>query len=182
MRRVTRRTARAFPTPPVAFSGGARERLFFAPPPPAPLRRWATERFARLDRPLDPAREGALARALGPLLAGRAGGGGLNATKLGLIRWRAGLRFNGGAHKVDAALPLSESIAVFLHYAFTRGRAGMEYIASRGQHAARGGYYRRMLAAEEALARSPLCPASRRYDGPASLAGLARDIPQAARG
>ena len=66
----------------------------------------------------------------------------------------------------------TESIAAFLHYKFTRGQAGLEYTAARGQHnkGARG--IRKMLERGDVLARSPVWEGTRRYEGPRSLDGL----------
>lgn len=175
-RRPPSARSRAFPTPQISFSGGVRNRLFhFDPTGLTAAQRWAA-RFVAFDGPVTPGlidRPGMwIARRL---LRGVLKGS-LNTTKLGLIRWRAGLRFNGGAHKLSGVVPLSESIAVFLHYPFTRGRVGVEYIAARGQHAEGSRAYASLLEGG-ALDRSPAFRQSRRYDGVASLAGLIRDIP-----
>ena len=102
--------------------------------------------------------------------------GSLNCTKLGLLRWQAGMRFAGGPHKADTALRCSEAIAAFLHYPLTRGRKGVEYIAQRGQHADNSEHYRKLLDGG-ALDRSPVFGGSKRYDGPQSLQGLIRERP-----
>ncbi|KMK66347.1 glycosyltransferase family 2 protein [Puniceibacterium sp. IMCC21224] len=167
---------RAFPTPQISFSGGVRNRLFhFHPEQITALQLWAA-RFLGLDGPVTPG----LADLPGLWIARRLLRGmlkgSLNTTKLGLIRWQKGLRFNGGAHKLSGVVPLSESIAVFLHYPFTRGRAGVEYIAARGQHAEGARAYKSLLEGE-GLDHSPVCATTRRYDGVASLAGLIRDVP-----
>jgi hypothetical protein len=179
MRRISRGAARRFPCPPVVFLGGARERLFYPRPAPGPLAARAIARFHRLDRPLAPGPAERAAQTLSRIVLGRTLSAGLNATKLGLVRWRTGLRFAGGAHKIDARLTVSDAIAAFLHFPFTRGRAGLEYVAARGQHASGGGYYAHMLAAGDVLARSPVCRWTRRYSGSVSLAGLLRPGPGA---
>ncbi|MCR8548067.1 glycosyltransferase family 2 protein [Salipiger sp. P9] len=172
LRPVTRATLKRFPTPPVAFVGGARHRLFYPRPTPSgPVSRWVASHRFGFDGAVN-ARPGRLARSV----AKRLFAGTLNCTKLGLLRWRRGWQFNGGAHKLDAAIPMSESIAAFLHYPFTRGREGIEYIAKRGQHADGSGHYKRLLDGE-GLAQSPVYAGSKRYTGPEALAGLIRGVP-----
>lgn len=177
MRPITAATRRRYPTPPVELRGGARERLFGQAAAPGPLARLVLRQVFSPDGPVNAGPAQALLRRLARPLAGAALRRELNTTKLGLIRWRRGMRFNGGAHKLDRAIPCSESIAVFLHYPFTRGREGLAYIAARGQHAGGAGHYAQMLEREQVLARSPVFEGSRRYTGPESLSGLMRDIP-----
>lgn len=177
MRPISRATAEKFPTPPIAFSGGARDRLFYLRLDLAgAVARRAIMRWMGMDGPVN-RRFAPWQRAVATQVVRRHFAGTLNNTKLGLIRWQAGMRFNGGAHKVDRLLPVSESIAGFLHYPFTRGRAGVEYIAARGQHAGGGKYYQRLLDSG-LLDRSPVCPTTRRYSAPADLAGLIRPVPK----
>ncbi len=178
MRMVTARVGSRYPTPGVTLSGGARARLFYrSKAPVSDLQRRAAERFLRLDGRVTPRLTDRPGQWLARRLTRRVLDGTLNNTKLGLLRWRKGLRFNGGAHKLSGELVMSESIAVFLHYAFTRGRAGVEYIASRGQHADGARAYKALLSGD-GLARSPVFQHSKRYDGVQSLAGLIRDIPK----
>lgn len=169
-----RRARGRYPTPPVVLSGGMRDRIFTEALKDLPADRLAKlERTSRLDQPINPGLAGRLRRRFAdPALRCCS-----NRTKLGLLKWRAGMAFNGGAHKVDTRLQVSESIAAFLHYIFTRGRAGLEYIAARGQHAGGARGYRETLERGDLLSRSPMAPLSRRYEDSTSLAGLIRDIP-----
>ncbi|MFP4274237.1 MAG: hypothetical protein ACLFRU_04360 [Paracoccaceae bacterium] len=177
MRPITRAARRRYPAPPVVYTGGVRERLFYPVTSPGPLTRLVLDRLYAIDGPVNAGPVRALLQRVARPLGGLALQARLNLTKLGLIRWQAGLRFNGGAHKVTRAIPISESRAVFLHYPFTRGREGLEYIADRGQHAQGGSYYARMLARDEVLAVSPAGAGSARYTGPASLGALLREVP-----
>ncbi|MBP6677822.1 MAG: hypothetical protein KA156_01910, partial [Paracoccus sp.] len=95
--------------------------------------------------------------------------------KLGLCRWRPGTRFM-GAHRLCESYRMSESIAAFLHFKFTRGTAGLEYTAARGQHFAGSRHYLDMLDATEILGASPVFEGSRRYAGSHSLQGILRGI------
>ncbi len=176
MRPISRAMQRKYPAPPITFTGGARDRLFY----PAldrlgPIANWTVRNWMHMDGPINrqlaPWQRSVVGRVGRRYLSGR-----LNCTKLGLIRWQAGLRFNGGAHKVDQPIQVSESIAAFLHYAFTRGRAGVEYIAKRGQHADGGKYYYHLLQGD-GLNQSPSFEGSRTYKSPADLAGLIRGVP-----
>ena len=178
MRPTSGRERKRWPTPPVAFSGGLRHRLFTDHMEGLPgWKAAAIERLNRLDRPINPGPAERARNLAARALTYRTVRANANQTKLGLIRWQAGMAFNGGAHKVDRALPVSESIAAFLHYKFTRGQAGLEYTAARGQHnkGARG--IRKMLERGDVLARSPVWEGTRRYEGSRSLDGLIRDIP-----
>lgn len=177
MRPISARRRRDYPTPPVAFSGGARNRLFhFNLTRANALQRWLIERYLRPDRAINISGLEEQAQALARLLTRRLMRGALNNTKLGLLRWQSGWRFNGGAHKLDAPVPVSESIAAFLHYPFTRGREGIAYIATRGQHAEGSRFYREILEVGGPLDRSPVFAYTRRFDGVADLAGLVRGL------
>ena len=176
MRPITRARAEKFPCPPIQFAGGARDRLFYPRLDRlGSVGRRAVRKWMGMDRPIN-ARLAPWERAIMTQVSRRYFAGRLNCPKLGLLKWQAGMRFSGGPHNVDRPLPVSESIAAFLHFTFTRGRAGIVYIAERGQHASGGAYYKRLLEGDT-LDRSPVFDGTRRYDGPADLAGLIRPIP-----
>jgi len=84
------------------------------------------------------------------------------------------MRFSGGSHAVSAKLKLSEHSGALLHYKFTRGIRGLEYIAQRGQHAGSSVHYRTMLKYEKLLEKSPVTDISRTYSDSLSLNGLLR--------
>ena len=177
MRRTSARNSRRYPTPQVTLSGGARTRLFHAPQSKvSALQSWAAERYMQMDGRVTPYARERPGQWLARRLTRKLLQGTLNNTKLGLLKWRKGLRFNGGAHKLSGVVPMSESTAVFLHYPFTRGRAGVEYIARRGQHADGARAYQSLLEGEQ-LKTSPIYKRSKRYEGVQSLAGLIRDVP-----
>lgn len=168
----------AYPTPPLRVVGGLRERLFnHRLRRLGPLRRRLVQSVSGLDGPLSPEGWHARRLALARRLTKRAFKGTLNVAKLPLVKWRAGLRYGGGPHAVNARLPLSESVGALLHYKFTRGADGLAYVAERGQHADGSRYYRSMLAREAVFAASPVGPTTRVYEGPASLAGIVREAP-----
>ena len=172
LRRVRR--DRAYPTPPVRQSGGMQDRLFAQPF--AGLPTWRLRLLDRFSGPDQPIHPGALRR-LGQRLAERRLPKGPNRTKLGLVKWRAGMRFGGGAHRLDTEIPVSESIAAFLHFVFTRGRAGLEYYVARGQHTNGAEGYQSVLDNRAAMENSPAIASSRRYEGSRSLDGMIRDVP-----
>ena len=172
MRPVTPKVLAANPSPPVIFNGGARHRIFYPKPQGAgPLARWVVRHRFGLDRPVNARPSWLDVRVSRKLFSGS-----LNCTKLGLLKWRKGMRFAGGPHKADTPLRCSEAIAAFLHYPLTRGRAGVEYIAQRGQHADDSEHYKRLLDGG-ALERTPVYDGSKRYAGPESLRGLIRGVP-----
>ena len=102
--------------------------------------------------------------------------GALDMQKIGLCRWRPGTGFV-GAHRLREPYRMSESIAALLHFKFTRGVAGLEYTAQRGQHFGGARHYHDMLDATEILGRSPLFSGSRQWQGSASLQGIIRGVP-----
>lgn len=175
MRPVTKKQLQTHPAPPVRFNGGARDRLFFLQDAqPTALQSWMIERFLRLDRTVTPRGLDAVLRRLARNRTRHLFQGALNATKIGLFKWQPGTVFNG--HVMDRPVRLSESIAALLHFPLTRGRAGVEYIVQRGQHAGGSRYYKALLDGG-GLDRSPVFEHSRRYEGPESLTGLIRDVP-----
>ncbi|MFP7569863.1 glycosyltransferase family 2 protein [Marivita sp. S2033] len=176
MRSVMGRAIRRFPTPPIAFHGGPRDRLqrggLFDGA--GRLSRWVLQNRVGLDQPIRA--RSSMGRRIVDRFARAQFSGTLNMTKLGLLRWQRGLRFNGGAHKVNRILPVSESIAGFLHYPFTRGQAGVAYIARRGQHAGGAKHYRAVLDTDM-MDRSLVHEGSRVFSDIADLTGLIRPVP-----
>jgi len=177
MRRITGRKKIKFPTPPIAFHGGPRHRILHGEilADSDWITRWILQGRLGLDQSVQGNQ-----RLFRQLIIDRKAkdyfSGSLNMTKLGLLRWRQGMRFNGGAHKLNEALAVSESIAGFLHYPFTRGAAGIEYISNRRQHADGAKHYR-ALAKDDLLDQSPIYANSKRYESKSDLKGLIRPVP-----
>ena len=165
-----------YPTPSVMAYGGFRERLFFSKPESASrLQRWLLDHFAHMGRPLEPGlQDRILNAATRRVTRGLYSSHPFTTTKLGLLKWRRGMSFSGGAHAVSARLRLSNRVAAFLHYPVTRGADGLAYLVERGQHTDGSLFYRRILDAEKQLARSPVFAHSRRYEDSGSLSGLIR--------
>lgn len=167
---------RAAATPPLLVHGGLRDRLFrVAQLRPGRLALAALDGVAGLDGPVTPRGAALLRHRLTRRLTRGFFRGALEMQKLGLCRWRPGTRFM-GAHRLRDSYRMSESIAAFLHFKFTRGTAGLEYTAARGQHFAGSRHYLEMLDSTEILARSPVFEGSRRYQGSHSLNGILRGI------
>lgn len=95
----------------------------------------------------------------------------LNMTKLPLLKWQKGGKFNGGAHHLNLPLKLSHERAVLLHFPLTRGAIGARYTAQRGQHYSRSAYYRRV---EEHERETPVYFGTTRFSGTLSLQGFFR--------
>ncbi|RCW80815.1 glycosyltransferase family 2 protein [Paracoccus lutimaris] len=173
----SKKMRRASATPPLMVHGGLRDRLFRVPQ--LPVRQLALrllDRVAGLDGPVTPQGIDLLKyRATRRLTRGFFKGA-LDMQKIGLCRWKPGSTYV-GAHRLREHYRMSESIAAFLHFKFTRGTAGLEYTAQRGQHFAGARHYHEMLSAAEILGRSPLFAGTRRYEGSASLAGILRGVP-----
>lgn len=93
----------------------------------------------------------------------------LNLTKLPLLKWQKGGKFNGGAHHLNLPIVLSNERAVLLHFPLTRGAAGARYIAQRGQHYGGAAYYRML---EDQQLKNPMYFGTSRYSGTASLNGF----------
>ncbi|MCL3881579.1 glycosyltransferase family 2 protein [Marivita sp. GX14005] len=178
MRRSSHVSRKTYPTPPVVFHGGLRSRLQRGEllAGASPIVAWVLSNRLGLDRPLN-GPPGILRRLLIEPMARRHFAGDRNLTKLGLLRWQAGMRFNGGAHKLTRQRTVSESIAGFLHYPITRGAEGVRYIAERGQHASGGKQYKSLLT-EGRLDRSPVYPGTRTFQTPDDLGGLLRPVPK----
>jgi hypothetical protein len=174
----SKKARRAAATPPLLVHGGLRDRLFRVPG----LRKGGAAmalltRVACLSGPVTPRGTALLKyRACRRLTRGFFKGA-LDMQKIGLCRWRPGTGFV-GAHRLREPYRMSESIAAFLHFKFTRGAAGLEYTAQRGQHFAGSRHYREMLEAAEILERSPVFEGSRQYRDSGSLAGIVRGVPR----
>lgn len=170
------RFLKKYPTPPILAFGGMRDRLFFSRSSAAAgYKALLLRKFAHMKRPLNP---GPLDRIMNNLTRRTTrslfSSEPFVCSKIGLLKWGRGMRFSGGAHALTATLRVSESIAAFLHFKFTKGVAGIEYIANRGQHAGNGVYYKQILDNAEVLQRSPVCESSARFMSPESLAPLIR--------
>ncbi|MFV0387017.1 hypothetical protein [Paracoccus sp. (in: a-proteobacteria)] len=164
-------------TPPLSVHGGLRDRLFRVPGlRMGRLALAALDRVAGLDGAVTPRGAGLLRHRIARRLARRFFKGAMDMHKVALLRWRPGTHFV-GAHRLREPYRMSESIAALLHYKFTRGVAGLEYTAQRGQHFGGARHYHEMLNAAGVLERSPVFAGSRRYQGSASLAGIIRKVP-----
>ncbi|MEJ2309580.1 MAG: glycosyltransferase family 2 protein [Gammaproteobacteria bacterium] len=174
------RFLKKYPTPRILAFGGMRDRLFFSRSSSAAgFQALMLRKYAHMKRPLNP---GPFDRFMNSL-ARRTTRSLFSSepfvcSKIGLLKWSRGMRFSGGAHAVTARLRTSESIAAFLHFKFTKGVAGIEYIANRGQHAGEGLYYKQILHNAELLERSPVFESSVRFVSSASLAPLIRKASQ----
>lgn len=167
---------RAAATPPLLVHGGLRDRLFRVPERrPGRLAMALLDGVAGLNGPVTPRGAALLKHRLSRRLTRGFFKGALEMQKLGLCRWRPGTSFV-GAHRLREPYRMSESIAAFLHFKFTRGTAGLAYTAARGQHFADSRHYRDMLDATEILGRSPVFEGSRRYEGSPSLQGILRGV------
>ena len=153
------------PTPVLSVHGGMRDRLFRAPQVAVSRLELAlVSRVAALGGPVTPKGRHLLAHRLATRLTRKVLKGALDMHKIGLLRWTPGLRYS-TAHGFSTPIRLSESIAAFLHFKFTRGAGGLEYVAQRGQHFAGSQHYKTMLSSSEALKRSPVFAGSLRYRG-----------------
>lgn len=169
------RYRRKYPAPSLLVYGGMRSRLFFSTHAPSSIQSALLARFAGLDGPFNP---GLLrltaARATRRACRSMLGGDPFTATKLTLLKWRSGLGFSGGSHSVTQPVRVSEHAGALLHFKFTKGLSGLQYLAARGQHAGGGRYYKRMLGATEVLSSSPCYDGTLEVRGSASLTGFLR--------
>lgn len=164
-------------TPPLSVHGGLRDRLFRVPGlHTGRLALAVLDRVTGLNGAVTPRGAGLLRHHIARKLVRRFFKGAMDMHKVALLRWQPGTAFV-GAHRLREPYRMSESIAALLHYKFTRGTAGLEYVARRGQHFGGARHYHEMLEAGEALARSPVFAGSRRYQGSTSLAGIIRKVP-----
>jgi len=137
---MPRRFRTDFPLPNTMLLGGMRDRLF-GDHTASPLARWLQRDALRQPRHLPPIRLplAALAKKLSPARGARPP---LNQTKVPLVKWRKGLRYNGGAHHLSQPLKPATEYCVLLHYPITRGTEGINYTVTRGQHAHGSAHYR----------------------------------------
>lgn len=154
-----------FATPQICAYGGLRERLFHQTNvKPSALQKWLIANFANMARPLEPGAVSRFTNAVCRRLTKSVfPADPLSMTKLGLMRWRKGLRLPGGPHAVSGHLKLATVTSAYLHFKFTRGVSGIAYTADRGQHAGGAVHYKNILSQQAALAPSPVTKHSVRY-------------------
>ena len=170
----SRRYRQRFPSPQFRVKGGMRRRLFFDRVADASsVQRYLLDHFSHPGRPLNPKLLDRLLNYVTRRMAKRLAAG-VELGKLGLLRWRKGMRLSGGAHSVNRRIVVSESMAAFLHFKFTQGTHGLRYLADRGQHANGSVYYKEILKRSDLLSRSPVCEITRMYRDSGSLAGIIR--------
>jgi Glycosyl transferase family 2 len=159
-----RKHSRQYPTPPLALYGGARERLFYNGDRRRGRPRWAVRRFGHLKRSMTPSFWERVGNRLARIAARKKiRHPPLLMSKIGLLKWRAGMRFSGGPHAVSTELPLSQSWGALLHFKFIDFAAQIAYKAERGQHCDEGAHYK-LLQAKGEFHRSPFYDGSRRYN------------------
>lgn len=167
--------ARRFPTPPVCFMGGVRERLFFTPGRLSTFKRALLSTYSNMNRPINPSRLQAWQNRMTRAVTKSAfTGTPVIMNKFALLKWRAGMKFHRAPHAIDTKIPVSESIAALLHFKFYKGVSGFEYNVLRGQHAGGSTMYSSIIDQPDALEVSPLCSVSRRFEGVDSLKGIVR--------
>ena len=157
-------------SPPVLFRGGARERLFFAP-----RERPATALDRLLLRavfsPRRPMRRGALRRRLDERVMRRVGpalpDAAPNMGKLPLVRWRRGLAFPRGPHRLSPRVEVAEEWGALLHFKYLDDfDAKTRHALERGQHFDGAAEYRRYDAeAARLMERGAAYAGSRRFRG-----------------
>lgn len=137
---MPRRFRANFPLPNTMLTGGMRERLF-GRNTTSPLARWLQRGALSQPRHL-PAVRLPLAALSKKLSGPRDATPPMNQTKVPLVKWRTGLRYNGGAHHLSQPLKPATEYGVLLHYPITRGTEGINYTVTRGQHAHGSAHYR----------------------------------------
>jgi len=174
LQKVPRRYLKNYPTPQMFFCGGMRERVFYSDfKNMLALQKWIMQKFMHLGRSLEPSWKNKLENSFAKIaIKNLAKADAYNNTKLGLIKWREGARFSGGAHSVNQEFRISKSRAAFLHYKFTKGVGGLNYIAERGQHAGGSALYKQILDQPELLEQSPVFENSKMYEDSDSLKAL----------
>jgi hypothetical protein len=167
-----------YPTPPLDMYGGPRERLFydFGQHKLSAARRWGLARFGHLGRsmmPTAPERAGNLLARLA--ISRKAPRPPLLMSKIGLLKWRKGLRFSGGPHAISESSKLSNVWGALLHFKFIDLPREIAYRTQRQQHAGGAVHYKK-LALKGGFDRSPIYEGSRRYNSWRDLAdcGLLR--------
>ncbi|MFK7903346.1 MAG: hypothetical protein AB8B49_10955, partial [Nitratireductor sp.] len=174
LQKVPRRYLANYPTPKLFFCGGMRERIFYSDfKNMRPIQKWFMRRFMHLGRNLEPNFIERLQNSIAKLaIKNLAKADAYNNTKLGLIKWEKGARFSGGAHSLNKELKVSKTRTAFLHYKFTKGVEGLDYIAKRGQHAGGAALYKQILEQPDLLKKSPLFENSVKYESSQSLKDL----------
>jgi hypothetical protein len=171
-----RRFVKRWPTPPMIMYGGMRDRVFLG----TQDRQfpWARIVFAALPTIRNVQPKGAarlLEYGLRLILKRRdTGMPALNLTKVPLVKWRAGLRFYGGAHAISEVVRLSRETGVLLHFPITKGEFGVRYTAERGQHAEGGAYYQTILDRENPEGRTFSYSGSSRFARSGDLSAFLR--------
>ena len=171
-------------SPPIALRGGARERLFHEPRrrrPTALERRVAAMAFSPKRR-LSSAGASPLARRLDEavfrLLRPTIPKGAPNMTKLPLVRWRRGLAFSRGPHRLSPPVGIAEEWGALLHFKYLDDFASKtRHALERGQHFDGASEYRRYDAeAARLMEGGAAYEGSRRFGGVEDLeaAGLMR--------
>ncbi len=166
-----KRFLKRFPTPPICAYGGVRERLFFSESHSTSIiAAWLLRKFAHFNRPLNPnffqSIENSVTR---QLTKKRFGANPFSMTKIGLVKWEKGMKLPGGPHAVSRRLKLAATTGAFLHFNFTNGISGVEYVVKRGQHAGGSVIYKKILDKPDLFEMSPYCDISRRFTGPNSF-------------
>ena len=168
------RHLRKYPTPEYFATGGLRWRLFFSDS--VEVRghaiQWLLRNRCSVDRIWGSGRKGTLEswvirRAKHVLRTDV-----LNIAKIPLLIWPTGAMFSGGTHSVNTFRLLSRETGALLHYKFTRGVDGFEYIATRGLHYGGSVRYRAMLRKDISWASSPVCSQTELYSSSHSMRGI----------
>jgi len=150
------RFLKRWPVPSMIMYGGMRDRMFFRSD--TAYYPWSAFVFSRLPTLRNVQPKGvklAFERFMKPFLGRRRTTlPPINLTKIPLIKWRKGLQFYGGAHAISAPLALAQETGVVLHFPITRGIEQVRYIAARGQHAAGGAYYQKLVDEKSEAAKS----------------------------
>lgn len=158
------------PTPNTESYGGMRDRVFGRGiAAHGPLGRFLLRNTIGRSRTISP-RERAMQKLISRLLRPRPSP--LVITKLALVKWVKGMRHSGAQHHVTHVLRVSEETGAYLHFPITRGKAGLSYISTRGQHAGGSKAYSDALGQEDRLAQSPLYSGSKHYTHSSDLGPL----------
>ncbi|MEM6462283.1 MAG: glycosyltransferase family 2 protein [Pseudomonadota bacterium] len=171
------RFLRRWPTPTMIMYGGMRDRMFFG----AYGRQypWSRPLLSALPtiRDVQPAGRARVFEAILRLILKRRDTAmpAINLTKIPLLRWRAGMRFYGGAHAVSEHLRLARETGVLLHFPITRGDSGVRYTAERGQHTEGAAHYRAIVERNELNVRTLRYSGSSKYRTSDDLAVFIRD-------
>lgn len=174
LQRVTHKAVKKYPTPKMYFRGGMRERIFYFDFDGLNfIQKWFMRKFMHLNRSLEPNLLERIENIMAKMvIKNRIKANAYNITKLGLIKWRAGAEFSGGAHSATQVFKLSKRKCAFLHYKFTDGVDGLNYVVERGQHAGSGFLYKQILEQSDLLEQSPVYEDSSKYENSLSLGNI----------